>query len=142
MDVSPKQIVGVSAGLIPFLEHDDANRALMGSNMQRQAVPLLVTEPPVVATGMEHYVARNSGMVIKARNNGAVKRVTATEIQVGDDHLHPAQIRRAQRADLSQTSGRSVELAAKSRRGRGASPTARPPTRASSPWGATSSSGS
>ena len=66
VDVSPKQIVGVSAALIPFLEHDDANRALMGSNMQRQAVPLLVTEPPVVATGMEHYVARNSGMVVKA----------------------------------------------------------------------------
>ena len=53
IDVSPKQMVGVSAGLIPFLEHDDANRALMGSNMQRQAVPLLITEPPLVATGLE-----------------------------------------------------------------------------------------
>ena len=53
MDISPKQMVGVSAGLIPFLEHDDANRALMGSNMQRQAVPLLVAEPPIVATGLE-----------------------------------------------------------------------------------------
>ncbi len=58
MDVAPSQMVGVSAGLIPFLEHDDANRALMGSNMQRQAVPLLVAEPPVVATGMEVEVAR------------------------------------------------------------------------------------
>src|SRR5262249_31342637 len=59
IDISPKQMVGVSAGLIPFLEHDDANRALMGSNMQRQAVPLLVTEPPLVATGLEKDVARN-----------------------------------------------------------------------------------
>src|SRR5205814_1282317 len=59
MDISPKQMVGVSAGLIPFLEHDDANRALMGSNMQRQAVPLLVTEPPIVSTGLEKAVAMN-----------------------------------------------------------------------------------
>jgi len=62
IDVAPSQMVGVSAGLIPFLEHDDANRALMGSNMQRQAVPLLVTEPPVVGTGMERDVAINSGL--------------------------------------------------------------------------------
>jgi DNA-directed RNA polymerase subunit beta len=67
MDVSTKQVVGVSASLIPFLEHDDANRALMGSNMQRQAVPLLLTEPPLVMTGMEEAVARNSGMVVNAR---------------------------------------------------------------------------
>ena len=66
IDISPKQMVGVSAGLIPFLEHDDANRALMGSNMQRQAVPLLVTEPPIVATGLEKDVATNSGMVVRA----------------------------------------------------------------------------
>ncbi len=85
MDISPMQIVGVSASLIPFLEHDDANRALMGSNMQRQAVPLIRTEPPVVATGMEKAVARNSGMVITAKHAGEVRRVTATEIQVGDD---------------------------------------------------------
>ncbi|HYC77234.1 MAG TPA: DNA-directed RNA polymerase subunit beta [Planctomycetota bacterium] len=85
IDVAPMQIVGVSASLIPFLEHDDANRALMGSNMQRQAVPLIRTEPPVVATGMERAVARNSGMVVTARLAGEVKRVTATEIQVGDD---------------------------------------------------------
>jgi DNA-directed RNA polymerase subunit beta len=66
IDISPKQIVGVSAALIPFLEHDDANRALMGSNMQRQAVPLLVTDPPR-GTGMEKEVARNSGMVVRAK---------------------------------------------------------------------------
>jgi DNA-directed RNA polymerase subunit beta len=85
LDISPMQIVGVSASLIPFLEHDDANRALMGSNMQRQAVPLIRTEPPVVATGMEKAVATNSGMVITARHAGEVRRVSATEIQVGDD---------------------------------------------------------
>ncbi|MBI4574754.1 MAG: DNA-directed RNA polymerase subunit beta [Planctomycetes bacterium] len=85
LDVSPKQLVGVSAALIPFLEHDDANRALMGSNMQRQAVPLLRTQPPIVATGMERDVARNSGMVVTAKNDGVVLRATATEIIVGDD---------------------------------------------------------
>lgn len=71
-DISPKQIVGISASLIPFLEHDDANRALMGSNMQRQAVPLIKVEPPLIATGLEHDVGRNSGMVIKARRSGTV----------------------------------------------------------------------
>ena len=70
MDVSPKQLVGVSASLIPFLEHSDANRALMGSNMQRQAVPLLKTEPPIVATGMERVVAQNSSMTVQAENAG------------------------------------------------------------------------
>ena len=64
MDVSPKQIVGISASLIPFLEHDDANRALMGSNMERQAVPLLCSESPVVGTGMEQQVARDSGQLV------------------------------------------------------------------------------
>ncbi|HWA99918.1 MAG TPA: DNA-directed RNA polymerase subunit beta, partial [Pirellulales bacterium] len=85
MDVAPSQMVGVSAGLIPFLEHDDANRALMGSNMQRQAVPLLVTEPPVVATGMERSVAQNSGMLVRARKKGTVTYVDAERIEVGDD---------------------------------------------------------
>lgn len=84
MDVSPKQIVGVSASLIPFLEHDDANRALMGSNMQRQAVPLLVTDPPVVGTGMEEVVAENSSMVVKAKKSGTVKAVDSTKIVIGD----------------------------------------------------------
>jgi DNA-directed RNA polymerase subunit beta len=72
MDVSPKQLVGVSTSLIPFLEHSDANRALMGSNMQRQAVPLLCTEPPLIATGMEKVVAQNSSMVVRAENAGTV----------------------------------------------------------------------
>ena len=77
MDVSPKQIVSVAASLIPFLEHDDANRALMGSNMQRQAVPLLITKPPVVGTGMERVVAENSGMLVKAHKAGKVTYVDA-----------------------------------------------------------------
>ncbi len=84
VDVSPKQMVGVSASLIPFLEHNDANRALMGSNMQRQAVPLLTTEPPIVATGMEEHVARNSGMVVVAEEDGVVTYVSADRIVVGD----------------------------------------------------------
>ncbi len=82
MDVSPKQTVGVSASLIPFLEHDDANRALMGSNMQRQAVPLIKTEPPIVATGQEKLVAENSGMVIKARKAGTVTYADSRRILI------------------------------------------------------------
>ncbi len=84
VDISPKQTVGVSAALIPFLEHDDANRALMGSNMQRQAVPLLRTEPPLVATGMERSVAANSGMVVRANGPGKVTYVDAMRIVVDD----------------------------------------------------------
>ena len=72
MDVSPKQIVSVATALIPFLEHDDANRALMGSNMQKQAVPLLVAESPIVGTGMEGHAARNSGEMVLARKAGTV----------------------------------------------------------------------
>ena len=82
VDISPKQLVGVSASLIPFLEHDDANRALMGSNMQRQAVPLLCPLPPVVATGMEKPVAENSGMVVRAAEAGEVTYVDARRIVV------------------------------------------------------------
>jgi len=82
VDVSPQQIVGVSASLIPFLEHDDANRALMGSNMQRQAVPLLKTEPPLVGTGMEQVVGQNSSMVVRAENAGVVTAVDATKIVI------------------------------------------------------------
>jgi DNA-directed RNA polymerase subunit beta len=88
VDVSPKQLVGISAALIPFLEHNDANRALMGSNMQRQAVPLVTTEPPLIATGMEKYVAEKSGMVIVAEEGGLVGRVTADEIHV-DNRIYP-----------------------------------------------------
>ena len=82
IDVSPKQMVGVSAGLIPFLEHDDANRALMGSNMQRQAVPLLVPEPPLVSTGLEKEVARHSGMLVRAQEDGTVVFVDAERIKL------------------------------------------------------------
>ncbi len=82
MDVSPKQIVSVAASLIPFLENDDANRALMGSNMQRQAVPLLVTDAPRVGTGMEVVAARDSGVVIAAKRSGVVESVDATRIVV------------------------------------------------------------
>ena len=82
VDISPKQIVGVSASLIPFLEHDDANRALMGSNMQRQAVPLLRTEPPMVRTGMENIVGQNSSMVVRAKSSGTVTAVDATKIVI------------------------------------------------------------
>ena len=80
MDVSPKQLVSVAASLIPFLEHDDANRALMGSNMQRQAVPLLITEAPLVATGLEERVARDSRAVLVAEEAGKVASVTGNQI--------------------------------------------------------------
>ncbi len=82
MDISPKQLVSVAASLIPFLEHDDANRALMGSNMQRQAVPLLVTEAPLVGTGMEYRAAKDSGAVVVSKEAGKVTSVQADEIVV------------------------------------------------------------
>ena len=82
MDVSPKQLVSVAAALIPFLEHDDANRALMGSNMQRQSVPLLRTEPPLVGTGLEGIVARYSGAVVLCKRDGVVDTVDARRIIV------------------------------------------------------------
>ncbi|MBI1295301.1 DNA-directed RNA polymerase subunit beta [bacterium] len=85
MDVSPKQIVSVSAALIPFLEHDDANRALMGSNMQRQAVPLVRPDAPVVGTGMEYPAAVDSGQVIVARKAGEVVSVTGAEVVVQEE---------------------------------------------------------
>jgi DNA-directed RNA polymerase subunit beta len=82
VDISPRQTVSVSAALIPFLEHDDANRALMGSNMQRQAVPLLRTDPPVVSTGMERSVAQNSGMVVRAERAGVITYVDSARILI------------------------------------------------------------
>jgi DNA-directed RNA polymerase subunit beta len=88
MDVSPKQLVSVAASLIPFLEHDDANRALMGSNMQRQAVPLMITETPLVGTGMEEKVARDSGTVVVAKNSGKVTNVDAASISIGKQIYH------------------------------------------------------
>ncbi len=89
MDISPKQLVSVAAGLIPFLEHDDANRALMGSNMQRQGVPLLVSESPLVGTGMEGKVARDSRAVIVAEGDGIAASVTADQIIVTADGAIP-----------------------------------------------------
>ncbi len=88
MDVSPKQLVSVAASLIPFLEHDDANRALMGSNMQRQAVPLMITEAPVVGTMMEEKVARDSGTVVVAEESGKVNAVDAASITIGKKIYH------------------------------------------------------
>ena len=85
MDVSPKQVVSVATAMIPFLENDDANRALMGSNMQRQAVPLLVTEAPYVGTGMEYKAARDSGVVLLAKNSGTVEYVEAGRIAIRRD---------------------------------------------------------
>jgi DNA-directed RNA polymerase subunit beta len=82
MDVSPKQVVSVAAALIPFLENDDANRALMGSNMQRQAVPLIQSDAPLVGTGMEDVVARDSGAVVIARRTGIVEQVDATRVVI------------------------------------------------------------
>ena len=91
MDVAPDQLVSVAAALIPFLEHDDANRALMGSNMQRQAVPLLYTDAPLVGTGLEAKVASDSGAVITARRGGTVVHVTADEIVVDTGSVKPGQ---------------------------------------------------
>jgi DNA-directed RNA polymerase subunit beta len=93
MDVSPKQVVSVATALIPFLEHDDANRALMGANMQRQAVPLLRPEAPVVGTGIEYQTARDSGQVVVARENGTVTSVDGRRVVTRDDegveHIYP-----------------------------------------------------
>jgi len=85
MDVSPKQLVSVATAMIPFLENDDANRALMGSNMQRQAVPLISTESPIIGTGMEYVAAKDSGVVVIAKNDGIVEKVSSDEIVVRRD---------------------------------------------------------
>ena len=103
VDVSPKQLVSVAASLVPFLEHDDANRALMGANMQRQSVPLLVAEAPFVGTGMEGVTARDSGAVILARRNGIVDSVDSERIivRVEGEH-HPTQLSREVGSDIYQ----------------------------------------
>src|SRR5699024_4120806 len=82
VDVSPKQLVSVAAAMIPFLEHDDAKRSLMGSNMQRQAVPLLMPEAPIVGTGIEYRAAKDSGTTVVAKSNGIVEKVTGDEITI------------------------------------------------------------
>ena len=95
MDVSPKQVFSVATSLIPFLEHDDANRALMGANMQRQAVPLLRPDSPIIGTGVEYQAARDSGQVVVAKTPGVVRSVTAREIVVdedtGEEHVYRLQ---------------------------------------------------
>ncbi len=101
MDVSPKQVVSVATAMIPFLENDDANRALMGSNMQRQAVPLLIAEAPIVGTGMEYLAAKDSGVVILSKNAGIVERVDANEVVIrrdsdgGKDHFKLLKFKRS-----------------------------------------------
>ena len=86
VDVSPKQLVSIAAAMIPFLEHDDAKRALMGANMQRQAVPLMITESPIVGTGMEYRAAKDSGILILAEDDGVIQKVTADNITVKYDN--------------------------------------------------------
>ncbi len=102
MDVSPNQLVSGAAALIPFLEHDDANRALMGSNMQRQAVPLLFTEAPYVGTGMESKVARDSGAIVVARNPGVVVSVDAERIIVRRDKKYSTRLTPLDTADADE----------------------------------------
>ncbi len=103
MDVAPHQVVGISAALIPFLEHDDANRALMGSNMQAQAVPLVRPEIPLVSTGMEYHAAFDSGQVVIAEADGEVVSVTGKEIVIreADGQMRPYQLRKYQRSNQS-----------------------------------------
>ena len=107
IDVSPKQLVSVAASLIPFLENDDANRALMGSNMQRQAVPLLTAEAPFVGTGMESIVAKDSGAAIVAKRSGVIDQVDAMrivvrvtdEVDLGDHGVDIYRLRKFQRSN-------------------------------------------
>ena len=101
VDVSPKQLVSVAAAMIPFLEHDDVKRSLMGSNMQRQAVPLLTTEAPLVGTGMEYRAARDSGITVIAKNDGIVEKVTGDEIQIRNkkDELEIYHLRKFKRTN-------------------------------------------
>ena len=103
IDVSPKQLVSVAASLVPFLEHDDANRALMGANMQRQSVPLLRAQAPIVGTGMEGVTARDSGAVVLARRSGVIDSVDSERIivRVEGEH-HPAQLSREVGSDIYQ----------------------------------------
>ena len=101
MDVSPNQLVSVAASLIPFLENDDANRALMGSNMQRQAVPLLRTDAPLVGTGMEGIVARDSGVTVVAKRDGVVESV--------DAHAHRRQAVRGRSDDPTRPPSRHLQ---------------------------------
>ena len=143
MDVSPEQIWSVATAMIPFLEHDDANRALMGSNMQRQAVPLLKTDAPVVGTGMERRAALDTGDVVLARNAGEVEFVDATRIVVADQG-RPRRVRAAEVHALQPGHAHPPQAAGRHRpEGRGrarSSRTAPPPTRARWRWARTCAS--
>ena len=101
MDVSPKQVVSVATALIPFLEHDDANRALMGANMQRQAVPLLRPQSPICGTGIERQVAIDSGQVVVSDVNGEVVASTSRQIAIMDEEgdLHTSNLRKFVRSN-------------------------------------------
>jgi DNA-directed RNA polymerase subunit beta len=101
MDVSPKQLVSVAAAMIPFLEHDDANRALMGANMQRQAVPLMLTEAPMVGTGIEYRAAKDSGIVVLANEDGVVTRVVGDQVDITDlnGEVHTYHLRKFKRTN-------------------------------------------
>ncbi len=134
IDVAPSQMVGVSAGLIPFLEHDDANRALMGSNMQRQAVPLLVTDPPLVATGMEVEAARNSSMIVRARTRARSPTATPARSKSAASRI-PCGNSWGSTSGPARTRNRSSTWATRWRKAR-SSPTAPRPARASWPWAA------
>src|SRR5690554_7574711 len=93
MDVSPQQVISIAASLIPFLEHDDANRALMGSNMQRQAVPTLRADKPLVGTGVERAVAADSGVCVVAERGGVVESVDASRIDRKSTRLNSSHVR-------------------------------------------------
>ncbi len=139
VDISPRQTVSVSAALIPFLEHDDANRALMGSNMQRQAVPLLRIDPPIIATGLERPVAQNSGMVVRAERPGTVTYVDATRILIdnADEYVLRKFVGLNERTCQNQKP--IVKKGEKVKPTR-SSPTGRPCCTASWPWAGTCSS--
>ena len=149
MDVSPKQVVSVAAALIPFLENDDANRALMGSNMQRQAVPLIQSDAPLVGTGMEDVVARDSGAVVVARRSGIVEQIDGTRIVIrATDETDPTKpgvdiyrLSKFQRSNQNTCiNQRPLVRVGDQIKPATSSPTARRPTWANWPWAATPSS--
>ena len=141
MDVSPKQIVSVAAALIPFLEHDDANRALMGANMQRQAVPLLRSEAPLIGTGVEFRAAVDAGDVVMAEEAGVVEDVSADDIVVKErtGSLRTYKLLKFRRSNQGTCINQKpiVSAGRQGRRRARSSPTARPPSRASSRWART-----
>ena len=150
MDVSPNQLVSVAASLIPFLENDDANRALMGSNMMRQAVPLMRTQAPLVGTGMESVVARDSGVTVVAKSDGVVESVDASRIVVNPEsegerhprlerrHHQPHQVQALEPEHVHQPAARSCVEGDRVREGDRSSRTVRPPIVARWRWARTS----